>query len=228
MKQISYIQDGTSEFIKKFNYILEQSEYNLDQFIRGESIAVKNDVSEEVLKGLKDFLDTACKNYSQLEDKGKFWDEVKLLDDYEKNSKFIKWIKNYLLSCEKNWSDGKKVNELIWDDFKRLSDKCFKNFIIQRSEKIDCDDQTEIETCQIIRKLMTIFYDMIAVNAYSDDYAILCMEKNFGIETSCCRYWLSLLRIDSNQEKIWKIFMADNLKRVEKKLDSIMNALNEK
>ena len=54
--ELEFQENGVAKIIELFNTILEQSGYNLNQFVKGDSLAVPNEVPESFLDSLKKFV----------------------------------------------------------------------------------------------------------------------------------------------------------------------------
>ncbi|MDO4469845.1 MAG: hypothetical protein Q4C84_08380, partial [Bacillota bacterium] len=87
MKKLELKSQIHGKFIKKsidlFNSLLEESEFNLDQFVNGDALAISNEISDQFVKNLKEFINIIPDAVREIEDQDVFWNTFSHLKDYE-------------------------------------------------------------------------------------------------------------------------------------------------
>ena len=99
------MKDGMKTFIDLFNIILEQSEFNLNQYVCGNSLVIPDDTMEELQNTLKKLIDVAPDVFREIENPDKFFAIFEELEDYENNEKFIKWMEKNIHSYIKPFKE---------------------------------------------------------------------------------------------------------------------------
>lgn len=160
MKKL-YIKSQESEikkFVDLFNFILENKNYNLDCMVKGNSIAVEDSISEEFLEKLKDFLELAPEIIQKADNREEIWSSFEELEDYERNKKFINWMKKYVKTIIKPVEDARFINELDLKSFEKMSQYCFENLVLKDIGRNNIEEQWDREQIIIIRKMLFTFF----------------------------------------------------------------------
>lgn len=230
MKKLELKSQIHGKFIKKsidlFNSLLEESEFNLDQFVNGDALAISNEISDQFVKNLKEFINIIPDAVREIEDQDVFWNTFSHLKDYENNKKFIIWIRRYLETTMRPKKEAAFINEINQDVFENMCQYCFENLILQNiGEKRIDTNIGDIKQLIILRKIIYTFIDMVVVENFSKENAFENMEKIFGIERRYCEYFWKLFQ--QNEEKIWRFMMMKQYSRINNKLNHIIDILEE-
>lgn len=228
MKKIDleFQESGIEKAIKLFNIILEESEFDLNQFVKSDSLAISNQMSETFLESLKEFVNTVPDLVKQMDDAEAFWSLFENLDDYEKNNKFLSWLRRYTEAVIKPFEEANFLKEISEETFNKLTNYCFENLILRDIGKKRIDQEKgEIKQILILRKILFTFIEMVVVDNFSKENAFDNMEKMFDIKEAYCEYWWSL--IEKNEDKIWKIMLMKQYRRMENKLNHLLDIIEE-
>ena len=224
--ELEFQEDGIKKVIELFNTILEESEFNLNEFVKSNSVSISNQMSEGFSESLKQFVDLVPNIVKQLDDADSFWSIFENIDDYEKNDKFIMWLKKYAESVNRPFEEAlflRKIDEKV---FQKLSNYCFENLILRDIGKKRINSEIgDIKQILILRKIIFTFIEMIVVDNFSKENAFDNMERMFGIKASYCEFWWDL--IEKEQDKIWKIMIMKQCSRIENKLNNLLDLIEE-
>ncbi len=224
--ELEFQENGVAKIIELFNTILEQSGYNLNQFVKGDSLAVPNEVPESFLDSLKKFVNISPDVIRSIENKEDFWDIFEKLEDYENNDKFIKWVQRYIDSVIRPFEEAKFIRDMSNETFQKITKYCFENLIIKDIGKKRIDrTMGDLKQLYVLRKIMFTFIEMVLVENFSRENAFDKMHRIFGIEEFCCKLWWDL--IEENEEKLWRIMMMKQSRRIENKLDHLLELMDE-
>lgn len=224
--ELEFQENGVAKIIELFNTILEQSGYNLNQFVKGDSLAVPNEVPEPFLDSLKKFVNISPDVIRSIENKEDFWGIFEKLEDYENNDKFIKWMQRYIDSVIRPFEEAKFIRDMSNETFQKITKYCFENLIIKDIGKKRIDrTMGDLKQLYVLRKIMFTFIEMVLVENFSRENAFDKMDRIFGIKESCCKLWWEL--IEDNEEKLWRIMMMKQSKRIENKLDNLLELMDE-
>ena len=173
---------GTNELVELFNCILESSNYNLDQFVKNGILAVSDDVQEDFIDALKKLINIIPEVVKNLDDKEKFWASFEQLDDYKKNSKFIKWLIKYTDVALKPFEDAAFMREMSDTALQEMSEYCFQNLIMKDIGKKRVDKKWNIKQIIVLRKIMFTFIEMVIADNFSKENTFSNMQRIFGIK----------------------------------------------
>lgn len=223
---IEFQSTGTVALIELFNTILEQSDYNLNQFVKGDSLAVPSDTPEFFQKSLNEFVKISPDIIRTLENRESFWEIFEKLDDYENNDKFIKWMQQYVDASLKPFEETAFLRNMDDRSFEQLTKYCFMNLVIKNIGKKQIDNSIEdVKQLYVLRKTIFTFIDMVIVENFSKEYAFENMERIFGLTESYCEILWEL--IEQNEDKLWKIMMMKQSRRIETKLNHLLEMIDE-
>ena len=181
--ELEFQENGVAKIIELFNTILEQSGYNLNQFVKGDSLAVPNEVPESFLDSLKKFVNISPDVIRSIENKEDFWDIFEKLEDYENNDKFIKWVQRYIDSVIRPFEEAKFIRDMSNETFQKITKYCFENLIIKDIGKKRIDrTMGDLKQLYVLRKIMFTFIEMVLVENFSRENAFDKMHRIFGIE----------------------------------------------
>lgn len=224
--ELEFQDSGIKKAIELFNAILEESEYNLNQFVKSNSLSISNQMSETFSESLKQFINMIPDIVKQLDDAESFWSIFENLDDYKKNDKFIVWLKKYTESVIRPLKEAMFLKEIDEKLFQKLTNYCFENLILKDIGKKRIDSEIgDIKQILILRKIIFTFIEMVVVDNFSKENAFDNMERIFGIKTSYCELWWDL--IEKNQDKLWKIMIMKQCGRIENKLNNLLDLIEE-
>lgn len=222
MKQFEWkFQSGMEKFIKLFNDVLEEGNFELNQFIKGKTLRVRDDLPIEFLDNIEKLMKVAPSYYRTIEDKEGFWEQFKKLDDYDKNSIFLKWWRIYLDEIMKPANDAKFIDEMDKNTFKEMSYYCFNNYILQETKKESKQERWDNEKLKVLQKVMLNYVELIVIKTYSRKKAEDVMLKTFNIREDYCEYWFDL--VDEKRDVLWKKMLLMHLNKIEKKLDYLID-----
>ena len=144
MKKLDLKFYSKNETIKQiatlFNQILEESNYNLNAIVKGDGIDLPETVSDKFIANLKDIIECISNEARSIEEETDFWNEFEELDDYDQNEKFIMFLKQCYETVICPIKETEFITKLNFDEFKTVSEYCFKNFILQDGEKKEIDE----------------------------------------------------------------------------------------
>lgn len=224
--ELEFQESGIKKVIELFNVILEESEFDLNQFVKSDSLAIPNQMSETFLESLKQFVDMVPDIVKQLDDAESFWCLFENLDDYEKNNKFIVWLKRYTESIIRPYEEALFLKEIDEELFRKLTIYCFDNLILRDIGKKRIDSEIgDIKQILTLRKIIFTFIEMVVVDNFSKENAFDNMERMFDIKASYCELWWDL--IEKNEDKIWKIMIMRQYSRMENKLNHLLDLIEE-
>lgn len=231
MKNLFIKLDENRQDIKRleelFNIILKESEYNLNQFVKSsDTLSVTKQTPDDFSENLKEFIELFQEVVSSIEDKESFWSAFRSLDDIDNNDKFIFWLQRYADTLTKPVEEAAFIKELDFETFKKMSDYCFKNLILQDVGKKRIDktigDEQQI---QILRKALFTFCEMIISDNFSKENAFDNLSRMFEMEESYCEVWWQYIK--ENEEKLWRIIMMKNYKNLESKVEILLQSILE-
>lgn len=224
--ELEFQESGIKKVIELFNVILEESEFDLNQFVKSDSLAIPNQMSETFLESLKQFVDMVPDIVKQLDDVESFWCIFENLDDYEKINKFIVWLKRYTESVIRPYEEALFLKEIDEESFQKLTSFCFENLILRDIGKKRIDSEIgDLKQILILRKIIFTFIEMVVVDNFSKENAFDNMERMFGVKASYCELWWDL--IEENEDKIWKIMIMRQYSRMENKLNHLLDLIEE-
>ena len=216
---------GMNRLVELFNYILENSNYNLNQFVKSDTLAISDDVQEDFIDALKELIDIAPGVVRDLKDKEKFWASFEQLDDYKNNSKFIKWLIKYTDAVRKPFEDAAFMREMSDTVLQEMSEYCFQNLIMKNIGKKRVDKKWDIRQITILRKIMFTFIEMVIINNFSKENTFFNIQRLFGVKESQCELWWEMVK--KNEERLWRIMLMKKYSQIESKLDIILENIDE-
>ena len=208
-------ENGIMKFVELFNAILEQSDYNLNRFVKGESF----------LESLKELVNISPGIVRNVENQETFWEMFEKLEDYENNNKFVSWIQKYSRVSNRPFEEAAFLKDMEQTLFERMTDYCFHNLIIRNIGKKRVDESIgDVRQLYVLRKIIFNFIEFVIVENLSKENAFETMERIFGVKKSCCEYWCKI--VQKNEEKLWKIMMMKQSRRMEDKLNYILEIID--
>lgn len=224
--ELEFQENGIKKAIELFNSILEESSFDLNQFVKSNSLAIPNDMSEKFLESLKQFINIVPDIVKQLDEPETFWNIFENLDDYEKNIKFIIWLKKYTESVIKPFEEAMFLKEMDDESFQKLTNYCFENLILKDVGKKRIDSNIgDVKQILILRKIIFTCIEMVVVDNFSKENTFDNMERMFGMKASYCELWWNL--IEKNEDKIWRIMVMKQYSRLENKLNRLLDLIEE-
>lgn len=221
---IEYQGNGIQNFSKMFTDILEMGGHQLNQYVHGDNMGLPEDVSDEFVEALKEFIDAVPMQVSQIEDKDLFWQSFEQMQDYEKNDKFIRWLKQYVEQLLKSWEDAVFINKLSEDKLGEMVNYCFENLIIKYVNVKEISTVWNARQLNVLRNILLTYFDMIIMYQYTCNYAFESIQKRFGISNACCAIFQNL--VEKNEDKLWKIMVSKKLGILERRLDDILEIIS--
>ena len=232
MRYLHVELEKTGQNIKQledlFNTILRESDYNLNQFVKGDAIGVAEKVSDDFLDNLTGFMELLPDIVKSLndEDKEVFWSAFQKIDNYEDNEKFILWLQKYSDAVTKPLEETAFIKELDFETFKKMSDYCFQNLILQDVGKKRIDKTIGGEKqLLILKKALFTFCEMIISDNLSKENAFDNISRMFEMEESYCEVWWQYVK--ENEDKLWRIIMMKNYKTLEGKMEILLQLVKE-
>lgn len=226
MKKIEskFQEPGILKVIALFNIILEESHFNLNQIVKGDSIIVSGEMSEVFLDSLKEFVDLIPNEIRHVEQEEEFWSLFENLDDYENNDKFIMWLKRYVEAFVKPNKEAMFLKEMDDVTFKKLSNYCFENLILKNISKNRIDKEIgDIKQILILRKIIFTFIEMVIVDNLSKEDAYEYMQELFCMQEGFCEVLWN--QIQKNEERLWRIMLMKQYDRIENKCNQLLEVL---
>lgn len=224
--ELEFQGDGIEKAIELFNTILEESQFDLNQFVKSDSLAIPNKMPETFQESLKKFVDIVPELIKKMEDAEDFWGIFEKLDDYEKNNKFISWLKKYTDAVIRPFKEALFLQEESEESFRQLTDYCFENLILKDIGKKRINKETvDTKKILILRKIIFTFIEMVVVDNFSKENAFDNMGRVFGIKEEYCEVWWNLIK--KNEEKIWKIMLMKQYRRMENRLNRLLDVIEE-
>lgn len=224
MKEL-YINEKYGPDVKKieelFNVILRESDYNLNQFVKGDILGISREMSAPFFESLEELVEILPDIVKNIDDIESFWTIFQKLDDYTNNDKFIIWLQE----GSKPVSETFFIKDLDFETFIKMSDYCFYNLILQDVGKKRIEETIGDEKqIQILKKAIFTFCDMIISDNFSKENAFESAGRMFEIEESYCEIWWKYVK--ENQDKLWKIMMMKRCKNLEIKLELLLKLMD--
>ncbi|MCI8884589.1 MAG: hypothetical protein HFG87_01245 [Dorea sp.] len=224
--ELEFQENGIARLIELFNNLLEQCEFNLNQFVKGDALSISNEMPESFVESLKEFVKEIPDLLKELDEKDTFWSLFEKLDDYDKNNRFVMWLRRYADSIIRPFEEAKFLKEIDEQTFQKLTKYCFDNFIMKDIGKKRIDKSLgEAKRILVLRKIIFTFISMVIVENFSKENAFDNMEKMFGIKESRCEIWWDM--VIENEEKLWRIMMMKQYSRIENKLNHLLEVIDE-
>lgn len=214
-----------SSIIELFNEILEESNYNLNDFVNGMTLSIDENESKKLGEMVQKFIDLIVPGVKKLGNTEEFWNLFTKLDDYEKIDKFIEWIKGYTNSAIKPYEETELIRNMNEQEFNNITKYCFENMILQDIGKRKVQEQENWNKIILLKKVFLTFIDMVIVNNFSKDNTFYNMEKLFGLDEKKCSIWWEL--VEEHENKLWKLMIMKKYNQIENKLDFLLNELEE-
>ena len=231
MKKLDLKFYSKNETIKQiatlFNQILEESNYNLNAIVKGDGIDLPETVSDKFIANLKDIIECISNEARSIEEETDCWNEFEELDDYDQNEKFIMFLKQCYETVICPIKETEFITKLNFDEFKTVSEYCFKNFILQDGEKKEIDESIiNQEDLKILRKAIFTFCDMVVIDNLSKKYTFDNAERMFGFNEEYSEVWWKSVK--ENENKIWRILMTKRYLNIEDKIDYLIQLMERK
>lgn len=220
---IEYQGNGMQDFSRMFTNILEMGGRQLNQYVHGDSMGLPENVSDEFVEALKEFIDVAPMQVSQIEDKDSFWLSFEQMQDYEQNDKFIRWLRQYVEQLLKSWENAVFINKLSEDKLRDIVNYCFENHILKCGSVKATGVVWDGKQLNVLRNILLTYFDMIIMYQYTCNYAFESIQKRFGISNACSTIFQEL--VEKNEEKLWRIMLSKKLGILEKRLDDILEII---
>ena len=183
--ELEFPKPGIAKMIELFNDILEQCEYNLNQFVKGDTLAISNEMSEDFIVLLKKFVKEIPDVLRGIDDSDVFWNVFEKLDDYDKNNRFVMWLRRYTDSIIRPLEEAKFLKEIDDKKFRELTNYCFENLVIKDIGKKRIDKSIgDVKQLLVLRKIIFTFISMVIVENFSKENTFDSMERIFGIKES--------------------------------------------
>ncbi len=214
-----------SSIIELFNEILEESNYNLNDFVNGMTLSIDENESKKLGEMVQKFIDLIVPGVKKIGNTEEFWNLFTKLDDYEKIDKFIEWIKGYTNSAIKPYEETELIRNMNEQEFNNITKYCFENMILQDIGKRKVQEQENWNKIILLKKVFLTFIDMVIVNNFSKDNTFYNMEKLFGLDEKKCSIWWEL--VEEHENKLWKLMIMKKYNQIENKLDFLLNELEE-
>lgn len=216
---------GIKTFIEMFNSILEKSNYNLNQLVKENRLTVKKDMSQDLIREVKKLVNMIPDLIRDVDCNEKFWEAFKQIDDWENNYRFIEWLAGYVDTVLQPYRDTAFLREMDFDTFREMTEWCFDNCVIKNTGKKTIDESGDIKQTTIFKKAMLTLVEMAVIRNYSKDNAFFNMQRLFGIREDFFNIWWKC--IEENEEKLWRIMVAKKLVETERKMDILLEAIEE-
>lgn len=198
----------------------------MNRFVKGDSLILTEDVSEEFISALKGLIEIILETIKEKEN-DQFYDQ--LFGEWENNdnvNQFISWLKRYIEAVSRPFEETKFLEEINDEKFENMTQYCFDNFILQDIEEDDIDTSiADKEEILILKKVILTFIEMTVVNNLSKEAAFNKIGKILNINERQCNLWWGIIK--ENEDQIWKIVMMTKYTQIEEKLDSILDILKE-
>ena len=219
-------QVNGKEVEELFNFILRTSNYNLNQYVKGDSLSIPNDMEEEFVASLKKMLDNIPEIVKTMQDKEGFWDRFEKLDDFQNNDKFIKWLIKYVENAIRPFEDACFLREIEQETLCKMIDYCFQNLIIRDVGKNKVEEsEWDVDQMGILRKIIFTFVEMIICDNFSREKAYGQMNRMFSLEVSIFDKLWEL--VEENRNELWGVMLLRKIQRLEDKLDRLLAMIEE-
>ena len=224
--ELGFQENGFEKVIELFNTILEESQFDLNQFVKSDSLAIPNEMSETFQVSLKKFIEMVPNLVKEMDNAEDFWEIFENLDDFEKNNKFIMWLRKYTEAVIRPFKEAMFLKEESEQPFQKLTNYCFENLILKDIGKKRINREiVDIKKILILRKIIFTFIEMVVVDNFSKENAFDNMDRMFGIKEEYCKVWWDLIK--KNEERIWKIMLMKQYRQMENKLNHLLDIIDE-
>lgn len=201
------------QFLELLNYI---SKYSLDQYVEDSYLSIPPDKNDLIDK-LDKLIDIAPLCYREngeiIKDK-----DLYSKDEYKDNINFLKWLEEYIRSCNKPYSDLDFLREFDIQNFEKLSQFCIDDMILKVEPK-EILNQAEWDNMQIYKTRNAMLYvaKLMLCKYYSDVYLENEVKKIFGIDNEKCSVWIKMIR--NAEDKIWRLLLMQRIDKIEERLE---------
>ena len=207
-----------NNWLQLFKVLLEESGFALDHYVNGKQVSIEKEASDIFINSLKQFLDSAVDIIGRAKNQDLVWENVEKMGAEGTNKKFIQWLKEYVSAGLKPRRDAEFINKMEQEDFEKMSQFCFENYVLQKTNQNHGDSWTEKQIV-VVRKMIFTFVEMLVVDFLSDECAVAQMKSIFAMENERCEIWLQYIK--KNEDRLWKIMMMRRIARIEKKMDNL-------
>lgn len=211
-----------SEIFKMLN---SDSDNNLNQLIKGDSLVVPSEYNEEFASHLKLYIEKVIETYK---DKPDEIEEIIEPEFEESNGKFFEWIISYFENTMEPIRETAFLKEFSIDEFKSIIEYTMEKYVILFSGELIFDDMPEslsTEKIDILKKLLFTVSDMIIMKRFSKDYFSIKMKEIFNIESDFVdMLWNEIIKYE---DALWKLLLCRKIERVENKVDELSLLVNE-
>lgn len=227
MKEVCLkFQTNGKEVEELFNFILRRSNYNLNQYVKGDSLSIPNDMEEEFVTSLKKMLDILPEVVKVIKDKDKFWNIFNELERFEDNDKFIKWLIKYVENAVRPFEDASFLREIQEETLCKMIDYCFENLIVKNVGKNEVRRSGwDVEQMGIMRRIIFTFVDMVICENFTEEKTYEQMNRMFCLEASFCIKLWEL--VERNRNELWGIMVLRKIQRLEEKLDRLLAVIED-
>ena len=214
--------NGMNRLKELFAAISENSGYNLDRYISGQSLTVSGD-NEGLMRHMKEFLaetQEAVKKDTDIKSL------ITVFQNEGRNDKFIEWLEGVLYDSIRPYQDAEYLRKTDLEQFQQVSEYVFEHMILTNIDNEYIE--TEIadgKQLRCIRKIFMTFINRIVCYNDRKEYIIDNMERRFGLDEEKCGFWWNLVK--ENEDRLWKIMVMRKMNFIENKLSRMLELIEE-
>ncbi|MCI9021377.1 MAG: hypothetical protein HFH32_11655 [Eubacterium sp.] len=214
--------NGMNRLKELFAAISENSGYNLDRYISGQSLTVSGD-NEGLMRHMKEFLaetQEAVKKDTDIKSL------ITVFQNEGRNDKFIEWLEGFLYDSIRPYQDAEYLRKTDLEQFQQVSEYVFEHMILTNIDNEYIE--TEIadgKQLRCIRKIFMTFINRIVCYNDRKEYIIDNMERRFGLDEEKCGFWWNLVK--ENEDRLWKIMVMRKMNFIENKLSRMLELIEE-
>ncbi len=214
--------NGMNRLKELFAAISENSGYNLDRYISGQSLTVSGD-NEGLMRHMKEFLAEAQEAVKKDTDIKSL---ITVFQNEGRNDKFIEWLEGVLYDSIRPYQDAEYLRKTDLEQFQQVSEYVFEHMILTNIDNEYIE--TEIadgKQLRCIRKIFMTFINRIVCYNDRKEYIIDNMERRFGLDEEKCGFWWNLVK--ENEDRLWKIMVMRKMNFIENKLSRMLELIEE-
>lgn len=201
--------------------LLEKSNNNLNQLIRGESLIVPSEFGQDFASCLKKYIAQVVEVYKENPENIK---EIEDPDYLENNAEFFAWIRAYFENIMEPIEETSFVKNLGNEEFKKLVVYTLENYVVYHSGEELVDGSLDSWTMDMINTMKKVLFtvaEMIVLRRLTKQRFLVRAKEIFSLEPAyCVILWEE---ISKYEDILWKCLMYKKYEKMENQLDTLLS-----